>query len=93
MDWSIPVYVICIELDGHNEEKDEKCREILRENGFVFEHRMCINEFWCNPLYYRIDLLYNKDEQFTHDQQHLYMEPHCISEINEGIDSYAKKQR
>ena len=70
MDWSIPVYILCIELDGHNEEKDERCRELLRENGFVFEHRMCINEFWRNPTYERKGLLYN-NEVAPEPQQHL----------------------
>ena len=90
MDWTIPVYVLCVELDGHNEEKDEGCRQILRNNGFIFEQRMCINEFWRNPNYNRKDLLFviNQDPE---EQQHVFMEPHCIPEIKEGLESYAQK--
>jgi FkbM family methyltransferase len=92
MDWSIPTYVMCIELDGHNEEKDEACREILRKNGFIFEQRMCINEFWRNPDYDRRDLLFTPNQE-PEEQRHLCMEPHCVPEIKEGLESYAQKQR
>ena len=92
MDWSIPVYVVCIELDGHNKDKDEGCREVLRENGFVFEHRMCINEFRRNPNYDRKDLLFTPNQE-PEEQRHLCMEPHCVPEIKEGLTSYAQKQR
>ena len=91
MDWTIPVYVFCVELDGHNEEKDEECRDILRNNGFVFEQRMCINEFWRNPNYNRKDLLFGKNQEPKEEQQHVCMEPHCIPEIKEGLESYAQK--
>lgn len=57
-DFSIPVYVIIIELDNHNPEKDEKCREILRENGFILDKRITINEYWINKTYFRKDKLY-----------------------------------
>mgnify|MGYP003634489084 CR=1 FL=1 len=92
MDWSVPVYIMCIELDGHNEDKDEKCREILRENGFVLEHRMCINEFWRNPNYARKDLLFLPNPQLT-DMQHPCMEPHCVPDIKKGIETYAQAKR
>jgi hypothetical protein len=57
MDFSIPIYLICIELDGHNIEKDDKCRKILIEQGFVMKKRLAINEFWINENYFRKDLL------------------------------------
>ena len=91
MDWSIPVYIMCIELDGANEPKDEDCRKILRANGFIFEHRMCINEFWRNPSYDRKDLLYAPNKEPEPQTAHC-MEPHCIPEIKEGLLSYAQKQ-
>lgn len=59
LDFNIPIYVICIELDGHNPEKDERCRTILIENGFIFKKRFLINEFWINTNYFRKDLLYD----------------------------------
>ena len=31
----IEMYLICIELDNHNEDKNKKCREILQKNGFT----------------------------------------------------------
>jgi FkbM family methyltransferase len=60
LDFSVPIYVICIELDGHNSEKDQKCRNILIQNGFVLKKRFCINEFWINDNYFRKDVVYDK---------------------------------
>jgi FkbM family methyltransferase len=57
-DFSIPVYVIIIELDNHNPEKDETCRNILRANGFELDKKININEFWINKSYFRKDKLY-----------------------------------
>lgn len=93
MDWDIPVYLMCIELDENNKEKDEECRNILRDNGFILEHRMCINEFWVNPKYSRRDLLFANQPHPKEEQQHFFMEPHCVPEIKEGLENYAKKQR
>jgi len=59
MDFSIPVYVIVIELDGHNPKKDQNCRNILMSNGFVYDRRINIDEYWVNPTYYRKDVLYD----------------------------------
>jgi len=51
MDWSIPVYIIVIELDNHNAEKDEKCRKIMISNGLTFYSILGINEVWINNNY------------------------------------------
>ncbi|AGE55754.1 hypothetical protein ATCVMN08101_777R [Acanthocystis turfacea Chlorella virus MN0810.1] len=63
MDWSIPVYVICIELDTHNITKDYKCREILKKHGFEFDNRIGANEYWINKGYFRKDLLYDENSK------------------------------
>lgn len=60
MDFTIPVFVIIIELDGHNPEKDQICRDILLEKGFTFDIRVNINEFWINKNYSRKEQLFNK---------------------------------
>jgi len=60
MDWDIPVFVIIIELDGHNPEKDQKCRDILLERGFTFDIRVNINEFWINKNYARKEKLFSR---------------------------------
>ena len=58
MNWNIPVYVITIELDGHNIEKDENCRNLLRENNYDFFGLVNEgNEVWYNKTYYRKNLL------------------------------------
>ena len=35
IDFNIPIYIICIELDNHNIDKDNNCRKILKKNGFI----------------------------------------------------------
>jgi FkbM family methyltransferase len=62
MDWSIPVYLICIELDNQNIEKDDKCRKILNENNFKFLVRINNNDWYINEKYFRKDLLYDKEK-------------------------------
>ena len=58
MNWDIPVYVITIELDGHTIEKDENCRNLLREKNYDFFGLVNEgNEVWYNKTYYRKDLL------------------------------------
>jgi FkbM family methyltransferase len=72
-DFSIPVYVIVIELDGGNQEKDQKCRDILLKNGFTFNIRVCINEFWINTNYFRRDKLFNKNEtKLSFNNMHMF---------------------
>jgi len=68
IDWSIPIYLITIELNEKVTENDkngliknEKCRDILRKNGFRFLKQIDINEFWINDNYFRKDLLYDKN--------------------------------
>ncbi len=61
MDWSIPVYIICIELDNQNIIKDNKCRELLNNNNFKFFIRLNNNDFYINENYFRKNLLYDKN--------------------------------
>lgn len=73
MDWGIPVFVIVIEMDGHNPEKDQKCRDILLARGFTFDIRVNINEFWINKNYARKDKLFNRGQlklNFSNMYQH-----------------------
>lgn len=61
MDFNIPVYVIVIELDGYNIEKDQACRDILLSQGFTFKKSFANNEFWANDSYFRKHLLYDSN--------------------------------
>lgn len=47
-DWNIPVYIVLIEVAKHDIEKDEACREILRQNGFNLDSEIGCNEVWIN---------------------------------------------
>jgi len=53
-DWDIPVYLILIELDGNDKNKDEKCRKFLIEKGFEFDSKIGpiekpdLSEIWIN---------------------------------------------
>lgn len=94
INWDkIKIYLICIELDGSNKEKDEKCKTILKNNGFKFKHKMCINEFWLNEDYFRKDLIYKSNNiKFKGDinlyGKHIYLEPHCKSIIEKSMLEY-----
>lgn len=92
MNWSIPIYLICIELDGNNQKKDDECRKLLIKNGFSFSHRVFINEFWVNENYYRKPLLYKKTSKEYVDiircNKHPYAQPQCLSQVNKEIKDY-----
>ena len=47
-DWNIPVYIIIIEMAKHDLIKDEKCRDIMKLHGFVFDSIIGDNEVWIN---------------------------------------------
>jgi hypothetical protein len=97
MNWNIPVYVVLIELDNHNSDKDEKCREILRSNGFKFYNKMCINEFWINPNYFRKDLLWDNtiiNDNFSSIYElgkFVFLERHVVWEVEQSLRKYYKK--
>jgi hypothetical protein len=61
------------------------------ENGFSFDKRICINEFWVNPHYYRKELLYDnsiKKEAFTsiYDLGHFHFMENCrADEVQRNI--------
>ena len=88
LDFSIPIYVICIELDSNNIEKDANCRSILKKHGFTFKKRININEFWVNENYYRKNILYDsfkiKNRNFTNINElgnFLFLENHIKEEV------------
>lgn len=45
-DWSIPCFIILIELDGQNENKDQMCRDLLIEKGYKYEFNISVSEVW-----------------------------------------------
>jgi len=92
MNFNIPIYIICIELDGYNKEKDETCRQILLRNGFTFDKRLCINEFWINKNYYRKNILYDnsvfQNRSFSSIGELGYfpfIEHHVISDVENAL--------
>jgi FkbM family methyltransferase len=98
IDWdNISIYLICIEIDGHNEEKNKKCQQILIDNGFIFKVKMTINEFWINPNYFRKNILFDssKSEKFTGNMNdygnHVCLEPHCKPNIEKTIYEFENK--
>jgi hypothetical protein len=93
IDFSIPIYVIVIELDENNKTKDQKCRDILLKNGFTFNNRTNINEFWINENYFRKDKLFNRNVEklnFSNMRQfgnihHLDMNHSNINELRDAL--------
>ena len=99
INWNkVSIYIICIELDGHNKEKNEKCRELLRNNGFNLKMKLCINEFWINQTYFRKELLFDESKcskPFSGDindyGEHVFSEKHCKPIIEKEIINYVHK--
>ena len=94
MDWDIPTYVICIELDGKNAEKDDACRHILAQHGFTFHTRLCANEFYVNTSYFRKNELYdllhpyidlNSYKELWEIGSFWKLEPCCYDEVHRAI--------
>ncbi len=93
MNWNIEIYIICIELSENDLIKEEKCRQLLRQKGFIKKLRMGINEFWINPFYSRINKLYNPYNSKIYNNileygNHMFIEPGLIEEINHKIINY-----
>ena len=57
MDWSIPVYIICIEMHSNDFRKDQQkqIRKILKKQGFTYKKTFHHDEFWINDAYFRKD--------------------------------------
>lgn len=92
LDFSVPIYVVCIELDGHNPEKDVNCRTILQKNGFTFKKRFSINEFWVNDNYFRKDIVYDKNKTYPQFTKYIYeighfpfLEKHIVSIVEDVL--------
>jgi len=92
IDFNIPIYVVCIELDGHNPEKDNICRTILGRNGFTFKMRFSINEFWVNDNYFRKDVVYDKNKTYPTFMKSIYeignfpfIEKHIVSIVEDAL--------
>jgi FkbM family methyltransferase len=94
IDWNIPIYVICIEMDTHNPAKDDACREILINNGFIMHGRLGINEFWVNEKYERKPELFDPTtpyvnwESYTNLDQigtFIRLEPCAREEVHKAI--------
>ncbi len=64
MDWNIPVYIINIELDGKNLEKDEKCKKILTDNNFTYLTTINNDNFYINTNYFRKNELFDENIRF-----------------------------
>jgi FkbM family methyltransferase len=89
-DFSIPTYVVVIEMDEHNPEKNEACRVILRNNGFVFDRKLCGNEVWCNLHYPFIDTVYTRVgtprfKRVFDLGKFWHISPHCVKEIEDAL--------
>jgi len=89
-DFTIPVYIIVIELHSNEIQKCEMCRAILRENGFKLDTRITCNEFWINPSYEHKERLFDiknvpKYDRIEDVPNYQCIESHCRSEVFDAI--------
>jgi FkbM family methyltransferase len=54
MDWTIPVHIIVIELDGRNKARDDRITAYLTEKGFTYFNRIGGNCYFENKAFPRI---------------------------------------
>lgn len=93
MDWTIPVYIIVIEMHNIDIEKDNYCRNILKQNGFNYFKNICVNEVWINDKYLWKDRLFDSNKHTNNlnslDEIGLfpYVENGFISEIINTVNS------
>ena len=59
MDWTIEIYIIIIEMHNIDIENENKCRQVLINNGFEYHNKIICNEIWINNNYTRINKLFN----------------------------------
>ena len=89
MDWTIPIYIIIIELDNRNEKKDNQCRDLLKEKGFTFDRILGSNDIWINKNYFRREELFDSSiPKFKNLQDagiHIYLEKHLIDEVENSL--------
>lgn len=53
-NWGIPVYIILIEM-SHDEQRNELCREMMRNNQLEFDMVIGVNEVWINKNFRKND--------------------------------------
>lgn len=51
INWTHRIDIISIELEGADLEREESCRDILRNHGFRFRLRLGPNELWSHPSF------------------------------------------
>jgi FkbM family methyltransferase len=90
MDPSIPVYVIVIEMDSDTPKKNEECRVILRDYGFILDRALCGNEVWYNPQYPFIESVYFQCgppsfKTITELGKFIYLESHCVKDVEDAL--------
>jgi FkbM family methyltransferase len=91
----VEIYLMVIELDDTNPNKDNLCRDILKQNGFILSDKLCINEYWINTKYSKKDRLFNKnnikyfnginENKISNLGHHLYIEKHLIDIVSKYI--------
>jgi FkbM family methyltransferase len=101
INWKkVSIYVVAVELDGHNEEKDDLVRELLSKQGFKYQHHISINEFWVNPKYERKDILFDsklrpdyKGEDLNNYGIHAFLWDQKLRDrLGQEVASYKPKQ-
>jgi FkbM family methyltransferase len=92
MNWEIPTYIICIELDGINPIKDYNCRNILLNKNFELLLKIGLNEFYINRKYERKAMLFSpfnaSSPHIVSDAKFLFFEPHLFSSLTKMIIEY-----
>lgn len=68
---AVEIYVIVIELDGANPDKDTDCRNILKNAGFSFQTYLGNNDVWVNLQYSKRHSRYGPIEPYDASFEYL----------------------
>ena len=47
-NWSVPTFLVLIEMAEYDFEKNDMCRKVLSDNNFEFKSIIGCNEIWIN---------------------------------------------
>ena len=87
-DWTVPIGVLLVELDGSNRDKDEAVRALLRSHGMRFALRIGFrkySEVWEGFLSTKIDTVSRTAQHRLRDGSHGCADPAVCKLTTSGL--------
>jgi len=83
--FSIPLGIVCIEMEDHDLRKNQLCRELLTKAGLTLFASVQVSEFWINEDYFRSSAISDKSARiFTIDSfEPLHIKPRFLRSLRQ----------